>query len=171
MMLGAFVSGRMAGKISGLRMANLGWIVGGLAAASNIAFNLLAGDLHPLAFSAFGVGVLLPLAVIPVMATAFGIALVFPILTLALLDMYPRQRGGASSAQAFIGLILNSIVAGVIASAVAPSHGSHLGLRLALTASAFTAIGWLLWRGHARRHGQMPEVPVEAAALEPADEL
>ena len=170
MMLGAFVSGRMAGKVSGLRMANLGWIVGGLAAASNIVFNLFAGDLRPLSFHIFGTGLLLPLAVIPVSATAFGIALVFPILTLALLDMYPKQRGGASSAQAFIGLILNSIVAGVIASAVAPSHGTHLGLRLAATAAGFTAIGWLLWRGHARRHAQMP-MPDEPAALEPADEL
>ncbi len=37
---------------------------------------------------------------------AFGIALVFPILTLAILDMYPRQRGSASSLQAFTGLVL-----------------------------------------------------------------
>lgn len=171
MMLGAFASGRMAGKVDGLRMANLGWIVGGLAGAGNIAFNLWASDLHPLRLHVFGADLLLPLAVLPIAATAFGIALVFPILTLALLDMYPQRRGGASSAQAFIGLILNAIVAGVIASAVAPAHGVHLGLRLAATAAAFTLVGWLLWRGHAHRGTPVAEVPNEPAMLAAAEEI
>lgn len=171
MMLGAFASGRMAGKVDGLRMANIGWIVGGLAGTVNIAFNLLASDLHPLRLHALGMDLLLPLAVLPIAATAFGIALVFPILTLALLDMYPQRRGGASSAQAFIGLILNAIVAGVMASAVAPAHGTHQGLRLAVTATAFTAIGWLLWRGHARGRAPMSDDLVEPALLAPAEEV
>lgn len=166
MMLGAFVSGRMAGRISGLRMANLGCAIGGAAAAINIAFNALAANLHPLALHALGIPLLLPLAVLPIMLTAFGVALVFPILTLALLDMYPRQRGGASSAQAFIGLVLNAVVAGVVSPLV-----SHSGLHLALTAAAFTVGGWLLWRDYARRCAQFPEVPEEAAALEPTDEM
>jgi DHA1 family bicyclomycin/chloramphenicol resistance-like MFS transporter len=113
-----------------------------------------------------GVPLLLPLAVLPIMATAFGVALVFPILTLALLDMYPRQRGSASSAQAFIGLVLNAVVAGVISPLAA-----HSGLHLALTAAVFTAIGWLLWSGYARRNAIVPQVPEEAIALEPADEM
>ncbi len=170
MMLGAFVSGRMAGKVSGVRMANLGWLIAALAGAINIGFNLLVHDLHPLPFQFLGVDLLLPLAVLPVMLTAFGIAQVFPILTLALLDMFPQQRGGASSAQAFIGLILNSIVAGVVAPWVAPAHGAHVGLRLALAATAFTALGWWLWRDHARRHAQLP-APAEPLALEPTGEI
>jgi DHA1 family bicyclomycin/chloramphenicol resistance-like MFS transporter len=173
MMLGAVAAGRMAGRVDGLRMANLGWMVCGSAAAINIAFNLVATDLRPLAFHAFGVPLLFPIAVLPIMATAFGIALVFPILTLSLLDMYPRQRGGASSAQAFIGLILNSLVAGVLAPLVAPklAQGAHQGASLALTAAGCTLIGWLLWRGHARRHSRIPAAPAEPAALEPADEM
>jgi len=166
MMLGAFTSGRMAGRISGLRMANLGCAIGGAAAVVNILFNAFAPNLHPLAFHVLGVPLLLPLAVLPIMATAFGVALVFPILTLALLDMYPRQRGSASSAQAFIGLVLNAVVAGVISPLAA-----HSGLHLALTAAVFTAIGWLLWSGYARRHAIVPQVPEEAIALEPADEM
>jgi MFS transporter, DHA1 family, multidrug resistance protein len=124
-------------------------------------------------FHAFGVPLLLPLAVLPIMATAFGVALVFPILTLALLDMYPRQRGGASSAQAFIGLVLNSIVAGIIAPLVAPKgeHAAYDGVFLALTAAAFTLAGWLLWRGYASHHAKFPQVPEESAALEPNDEM
>lgn len=167
MMAGAFVSGRLAGRMDGIRMANYGWVIGGLAGSVNIAFNFLATDVRPIPIHPFGIDLLLPLAVLPVMLTAFGIALVFPILTLALLDMYPAQRGGASSVQAFIGLILNSIVAGVIAPLVAPSHGTHLGLRLAATAAGFTALGWLLWRGHARR--RRPSAPSSSVA-EPAPE-
>ena len=166
MMLGAFASGRMAGRISGLRMANIGCAISGAAAAINIAFNCFAADLHPLAFNAFGVPLLLPLAVLPISLTAFGVALVFPILTLALLDMYPKQRGGASSAQAFIGLVLNAVVAGVLSPLV-----SHNGMRLALTAAAFTVGGWLLWGEHARSSARIPDPPIEPAALEPADEM
>jgi DHA1 family bicyclomycin/chloramphenicol resistance-like MFS transporter len=91
---------------------------------------------------------------------------VFPILTLALLDMYPRQRGGASSAQAFIGLVLNAVVAGVLSPLV-----SHNGMRLALTAAGFTGVAWWLWRGYARHHPVVVQVPQEVAMLEPADEM
>lgn len=170
MMAGAFVSGRLAGRMDGLKMANFGWLIGGLAGASNILFNLLAHDLQPMRVHPFGIDLLVPLAVLPVMVTAFGIALVFPILTLALLDLYPTQRGSASSAQAFIGLILNSIVAGVVAPLVAPAHGAHVGLRLAASAATFTAVGWLLWRGHARRGAAAPPAS-NAVPLEPLDEL
>ena len=166
MMLGAFMSGRMAGRISGMRMANLGCAISGAAAAINITFNLFASNLHPLAFNLFGVPLLMPLAVLPIMATAFGVALVFPIVTLALLDMYPRQRGGASSAQAFLGLVINAIVAGALAPLV-----DHSGLNLALTASAFTVVAWLLWNGHVKRSTRVPDVSAESAALEPNDEM
>ena len=164
MMSGAFISGRMAGRMRGVRLANIGFACGGTAVLLNIAYNMFARDLHPLTFTVFGVHVLLPLAVLPVMAIAFGIALVFPILTLALLDMYPRQRGAASSMQAFIGLVLNALVAGVLSPLLSGS-----GLHLALAASAFTATGWLLWRGYARSCNAQLDAPVQAAALEPTE--
>ena len=164
MMLGAFVSGRMAGRMRGVRLANIGFACGGTAVLVNIAYNAFARDLHPLAFEFFGAHLLLPLAVLPVMAIAFGIALVFPILTLALLDMYPRQRGAASSMQAFIGLVLNATVAGALSPLLSGS-----GLHLALVSGAFTAGGWLLWRGYARNCNARLDAPVEAAALEPTE--
>jgi len=166
MMLGAFLSGRMAGRVSGQRMANLGCTISAAAAAINIVFNFLAPNLHPLTFSLFGMPLLLPLAVLPIAMTAFGVALVFPILTLALLDMYPRQRGGASAAQAFIGLVLNALVAGVLAPMV-DSSGRHL----ALTAAAFTVVGWVLWNGYVKHCARVPDVPEAPAALEPNDEM
>src|SRR3546814_3998644 len=54
----------------------------------------------------------LPWAVLPLMLIAFGVALAFPIITLLILDMYPRQRGAASSLQAFISLSLNALKIG-----------------------------------------------------------
>src|SRR3546814_2791004 len=49
------------------------------------------------------------------------------LLTLAVLDMYPRQRGSASSLQAFTGLVMNAHLAGVLSPLL-----SHRGIHLAL---------------------------------------
>src|SRR5690606_30712384 len=102
MMLGAFVSGRAAGRISGTRLVNIGFACSGVAMVANIGYSALVD------------APALPWAVLPMTLNAFGIALVFPILTLAILDMYPRQRGSASSLQAFTGLVLNALLAGVL---------------------------------------------------------
>src|SRR3546814_18691876 len=80
------------------------------------------------------------------MLIAFGVALAFPIITLLILDMYPRQRGAASSLQAFISLSLNAIIAGVIAAAIGAN-----ALMLATTTAAFSVCAGLLWWHHQRR--------------------
>lgn len=164
MMIGAFVSGRMAGRVSGTRLANVGFAVCIAASALNIALNLALPDLRPARFEAFGADCLLPIAVLPISALAFGIALVFPVLTLVLLDMYPRQRGGASSMQAFVSLIWNAMVAGLLSPLV-----SHRGIHLAAIAAAFTLTAWWLWRGYAKRSREAPALTAEAPALEPTD--
>lgn len=154
MMLGAFVSGRAAGKVSGVRLANIGFACCGVAAVANIAYNLLV----PVPS--------IPWAVLPMSLNAFGIALVFPILTLAILDMYPRQRGSASSLQAFTGLVSNAIVAGVLSPLL-----SHRGIHLAIGAAGFALAGWLFWcreRAVERRQLRCPSAP---AAMEPLDEM
>src|SRR3546814_15721237 len=94
---------------------------------------------------------------------SFGIALVFPILTLAVLDMYPRQRGSASSLQAFTGLVMNAVVAGVLSPLL-----SHRGIHLALAPALFALLGWVFWRwemGAPGRH--VPAAPPARGALEP----
>ncbi|MCL1634141.1 multidrug effflux MFS transporter [Luteimonas sp. SX5] len=153
MMLGAYTSGRTAGKISGARLANIGFAFCGLGAVANVAYN------------AFVPVISIPWAVMPMMIGSFGIALVFPILTLAVLDMYPRQRGSASSLQAFTSLVMNAIVAGVLSPLL-----SHKGLHLALGAAAFSLLGWLFWRWETRSGQGVPEsAPEAAAALEPTE--
>ena len=150
MMLGAFTSGRTAGKISGARLANIGFACCGIGAVVNVAYNLFVPTPS------------IPWAVLPMAIGSFGIALVFPILTLAVLDMYPRQRGSASSLQAFTGLVMNAIVAGVLSPLL-----SHKGLHLALGAALFSLLGWLFWRWETGSGRRVPEGTADAAALEP----
>src|SRR5688500_14052792 len=155
MMLGAFVSGSSAGRISGKRLANMGFACCGVAAVVNIGYNLLVATPT------------IPWAVLPMMLGSFGIALVFPILTLAILDMYPRQRGSASSLQAFTGLVSNAVIAGLLSPLL-----SHHALHLALGAAVFTVLGYAFWRWEMRVNARMPAcAPMEAVALEPTERL
>jgi MFS transporter, DHA1 family, multidrug resistance protein len=154
MVLGAFVSGRAAGKISGVRLANIGFLFSGLSAAFNIVYCLLSPTLH------------LPWAVLPTVLSALGIALVFPILTIAILDMYPNQRGSASSMQAFVGLLSNALIAGVLSPLLSDS-----GLHLALGAAAFSAVAYGMWRWYLDHADRLPEASAHPAALEPTDEM
>ncbi len=148
MMLGAFVSGRAAGRISGTRSAAIGFAICGIAAVINVAYNVMASE--PL-----GLWAVLPMAI-----NALGIAMVFPILTLAILDMYPRQRGAASSLQSFTSLMLQSVVAGIVSPMI-----SHDQRWLASVAASFTLLGFIFWYWEIRRSrgGRMPEMETPAA--------
>jgi DHA1 family bicyclomycin/chloramphenicol resistance-like MFS transporter len=64
----------------------------------------------------------------------------FPTLTLLLLDRFPRQRGGASSVQAFASLLCTGVVAGVLSPVLSVSM-----LALALGATAMVSVGLLAW--------------------------
>jgi DHA1 family bicyclomycin/chloramphenicol resistance-like MFS transporter len=154
MILGAWVSGRSAGKVTGVRLANTGFFFCALSAVLNIAYNWLVPQPE------------LPLAVLPTVLSAFGIALVFPILTLAILDMYPAVRGSASSMQAFIGLLSNSLIAGLLSPAL-----SDEPMKLALGAAGFTLVAWVMWRWYLAHAGRVPECSPDAAALEPTSEM
>ena len=154
MTLGAYVSGRAAGRISGVRQVGIGFACCGVAALGNVGYNAWVASMA------------LPWVVLPIAVAAFGVALIFPIITLAILDMYPRQRGSSSSLQAFTSLVLNALVAGVLSPLL-----SHHGLHLALAAAFFTLSGWLFWRWEMRVVRKMPQCPPDAAALEPTDRL
>jgi DHA1 family bicyclomycin/chloramphenicol resistance-like MFS transporter len=152
MMLGAFTSGRMAGRIPHAMQVNLGFACCGLAAVGNVAYALLVD------------APTVPWAVLPAAVNAFGVALVFPVLTLAILDMYPRQRGSASSLQAFTSLALNAVVAGLLSPMVSGSM-----LALAVAAAVFTLAAWLVWRLERHRIRQLPLGECEVAMPDPAE--
>ncbi|HMB57277.1 MAG TPA: multidrug effflux MFS transporter [Arenimonas sp.] len=154
MILGAFFSGRAAGRMTGVRLANIGFAFCGLSAAYNISYTLLFPTMS------------LPWAVLPTVLSAFGIALVFPILTIAILDMYPNQRGSASSMQAFVGLLSNALIAGVLSPLLSDS-----GLHLALGSAVFSAVAYGMWRWYLAHTDKFPEPSATPEILEPTDEM
>ncbi|MBB6598828.1 multidrug effflux MFS transporter [Luteimonas sp. MC1825] len=154
MMLGAFTSGRMAGRVTPAVQVNLGFACCGMAALGNVAYSLLVAEPT------------VPWAVLPATLNAFGVSLVFPVLTLAILDMYPRQRGSASSLQAFTSLSLNAAVAGVLSPLVSGSM-----LALAVAAAVFTLAGWLVWRLERHRIKQLPAGHCEPGSPDPAEHV
>ena len=82
MMLGAFVSGRSAGRVTGQRLANIGFACCGAGMLLNLGYNLWA------------TAPAVPWAVLPLSVYAFGISLAFPIITSVSythLDVYKRQ--------------------------------------------------------------------------------
>lgn len=125
---GAWLSGRMAERASVRLTVNLGYAVMGLACAAHFVLAL--------AFPAPR----LPWSMLPLILHAVGVQLAFPTLTLMLLDLFPRQRGGISSVQAFASLLLCSVVAGVMSPLLSTSM-----LGLALGASMLSGVGALAW--------------------------
>ena len=150
MMTGAWVSGLMAGRISGTRLVNIGFALCGISVLLNVGYNLLVDTPR------------IPWAILPMPLLAFGIALVFPILTLAILDMHPRQRGAASSNQMFVGLVSHTLLAGAVSPLI-----SHDPLWLCLGSAALSLAAWLLWRGYLRRTPVAPAANETAPAFEP----
>jgi DHA1 family bicyclomycin/chloramphenicol resistance-like MFS transporter len=82
----------------------------------------------------------LPWAVLPVPACAWAGADGAGGLTLAILDMYPQQRGSASSSQAFTQLLVNAVIGGVVSPWL-----SHSGAMLAVGAATLVLLAWLCW--------------------------
>ncbi len=124
---GAWLSGRLAGRIPPKRQIRHGFLVMFTMAALNLAANSL--------FTAHVSWALLPIAVF-----AFGWALMVPVITLLVLDLYPERRGMASSLQAFVGSTANGVVAGVIAPLV-----MHSTLLLACASAGMTCVGLVAW--------------------------
>jgi DHA1 family bicyclomycin/chloramphenicol resistance-like MFS transporter len=153
---GAWLSGRLAERHSVAFTVNLGYASMGLA-----------GLLHVLLALAFPQG-LLPWSMLPLALQGVGVQLAFPTLTLLLLDRFPQRRGGASSVQAFVSLLLNAGVAGVLS----PLLSTTL-LPLSLGSAALTAIGWFCWRWYHRTMRAPPvappprEVELQAQIAEP----
>ncbi len=154
MVVGSYLSGRAAGRIGGERLTAIGFSVGGVGAALHIAYAALV---DPIA---------IPWAVMPLFLTGVGVALVFPILTLSILDMYPRQRGSSSSLQAFTSLIVAALVSGVVSPWL-----SHDPLHLALGSAALTLLGWIFWRWERSVCRRLPPCPPEVVAVESPNPL
>ena len=140
---GAWLSGRLAGKIAPKRQIRHGFVIMFATAIANLVANLFLAP-HA-AWS------LAPIAIF-----AFGWALMVPVVTLLVLDLHPERRGMASSMQAFVGSTANGLVAGVVAPWV-----MHSTILLALASLLMLCVGLVSW---VYLHHRWPDIGRHATA-------
>ena len=136
-MMGAWLSGRMAGRLPAKQQIRYGFSVMLLVSVVNVAANFVW--VPQASWAMFTIALF-----------AFGWALMVPVVTLLVLDLYPERRGMASSLQAFVGSTANGIVAGVVAPLV-----MHSTRALAVTSLGMLGIGLLAWL---YLHKRWPEI-------------
>ena len=134
---GAWVSGRLAGRIPPKHQIRHGFLIMFVVSIVNLVANLI----WPAHVS---------WALIPVGVFAFGWAMMVPVVTLLVLDIHPERRGLASSLQAVVGSTANGIVAGVLAPLV-----MHSTVLLALGSISMMLIGLASW---IYLHHRWPEI-------------
>ncbi len=138
---GAWLSGRAAGRITRGQTVAWGYGIMVVAAVFNLALSLWTRPA-------------VPWSVLPVLVYFTGSALAMPSMTLLALDLFPAQRGMASSCQSFVQTTGNSLAAAVIAPLVWAST-----LTLALGEAALLAAGvaaYLIYL-RVRNRGVAPE--------------
>lgn len=134
---GAWLSGRLAGRIAPKRQIRHGFVIMFVVGIANVALNTVL-DPHP------------AWALLPIAIFSFGWALMVPVVTLLVLDLVPERRGMASSLQAFVGSTANGVVAGVISPLV-----MHSALGLATASLLMMCIGLASWM---YLHHRWPEI-------------
>ena len=132
--LGAYLSGRLAGRLSVARTVRYGYYVMFSAAAVNLAYHAW---LPPA----------LPWTVTWVFAYTTGMSLAMPSISLIVLDLFPQNRGLAASLQGAQQSFFSGVVAGVLSPLL-----SGTGLGLAGGMAALVACGAACWAGYAKLH-------------------
>ena len=139
-MTGAYLSGRLAGRVSPMLTIRIGYALLALAASSNL---LVCYFLPP--FVAWNV--------LPIFVFTIGSSLIMPSVTLLLLDLFPTMRGMTSSLQGFVQFALGAVVAGSVSPLLARSLTS-----LAWGMAAFAAGSFGVWLAYQRRaHSSLKE--------------
>jgi MFS transporter, DHA1 family, multidrug resistance protein len=131
-MLGAFISGRVAGKWKPEKTIRAGYMIMLVAASINVAY-------------AFTGKPSLPWAVIPIGFYAVGSALAFPSLSIMVMNLFPSRRGMATSLSGFITGMVNVLVAGLISPALSHSH-----LWLSIGMASLMVTGFACWYSYRR---------------------
>jgi MFS transporter, DHA1 family, multidrug resistance protein len=129
MMIGAFLSGRVAGRLSAAATVRLGYMIMLAASVLNLVVALALPEPR------------VPWSVLPIGLHAIGIGINFPTLTLLLLDRFPQHRGAVSSVQAFVSLLISAVIAGALSPILSVN-----AVLLASGALVSTALGFGAWR-------------------------
>jgi len=141
MMTGAYLSGRLAGRISPRQSVKLGFAIMFGAAIYNVLYY-------------FWFPPLLPWSIIHQAVYAVGLTITMPALTLLVLDLFPRNRGMASSLQGFVHSLCSTANAGVASPLLSGTAGMLAGGMLGLL-----AVGFGCWWFYA----SLPPAPAIAA--------
>ncbi|MDD5248034.1 MAG: multidrug effflux MFS transporter [Rhodocyclaceae bacterium] len=116
MILGNYVSARLAGAASSRRTIALGFAIMVVAAAANVGINLAMAPR-------------LPWSVLPIAVYVVGMAVAMPSLSIRVLDLFPQRRGLISSCQGVTQTGVNALTAALLAPL---AWGSTLTLALAM---------------------------------------
>lgn len=133
-MIGATVSGRLAGKWSTRATVHLGYGLMFAGALMNVLVCMLIAP-----------GV--PSNVLPILLFAIGSSIVMPSVTLLILDLFPATRGLASSLQGFVQFAVSGLNAGTIAPLLSGSLRA-----LALGMAGFALASFALWQIYSYRN-------------------
>ena len=128
--LGAFISGRLAGKCSLRSTVQYAFMISFAAATLNVLYNLATPP-----------G--LPWAVLLIMLYGTGMSLAMPSISLLNLELYPRNRGMVSSLQGFIHTMGSALAAGLLSPWLA--HSPLLLARGMLGCLLGGGVAWLIY--------------------------
>lgn len=129
MVVGSFVTNRLAGRLDAQVLVDRTMVGLLLAAAVNLGLVVVSPTVP---WAVLGPGLL---------GIAIGIA--FPVLQLAMLDLFPHHRGSAASMATFASLTFNAVLAGLVTPLVSASL-----VTVALTSALFAVLGAALWWWH-----------------------
>ena len=143
-LIGAWCSGRIAGKVDLVYQVRIG-------IASTFAVALVRVILHLSLDS-----VPIPVQQGLLFVAGLGAQLAFPVLTLRMLDLFPAARGTAASAQSFVALLITAFTLGIVSPKTLPQL--HW---LAWASFVFTCLAATCWY-LARRWHERAVVPAGA---------
>ena len=152
MMLGSWISGRSARRMSARRIVSMGYTVS------------VVGGAVGLALAASPLGDHLPWAIVGCSVIALGNGMSYPNLQLMLLDLFPARRGAVMSGATFITLVFNAIVA----VAVTPVIGAST-LGFAVGAMVMVGAGYMSWSWYCAVEDRDTPAPEHPEELEPTD--
>jgi DHA1 family bicyclomycin/chloramphenicol resistance-like MFS transporter len=136
--LGSYLSGKVADRFSRMTTIRYGYLTMLCAAMFNLAYNAF---LPPV----------VPWVILPIMLYTIGMSLAMPSITLLTLDLFPAMRGMTASMQGFIQTMVMTFVSAVVSPLLAES-----GMKMALGVLFFLGAGYFCWFAYARRVRQMP---------------
>jgi DHA1 family bicyclomycin/chloramphenicol resistance-like MFS transporter len=126
---GAWISGRMAGRISYGTQSQIGFLLA------------LFGSGLMVLLQALWTNAPIPMQQSTLAIIALGVQLAAPTLSLRMLDLFPRSRGSAASVQSCVSIAIAALVFGLLSPIIS---GSMLTLAEGSFCSALAAFG--LWR-------------------------